>query len=71
MFLGVLLHDAIRVATPQLLLGSLVQVRREVLLDFLGHPPSPLRLCVDPTMIQEGRRTLAGTLADVVVADPF
>lgn len=58
-------HDAIRDVVAQLLSGSMVQVRREVPLDFPGPPPRRLR--VDLTMFRDGRRTLA----DVVVADPL
>jgi hypothetical protein len=58
-------HDAVRDAVAQVLSGTLVQVRREVVLDLPGPPPQHIR--ADLTLIRDGRRTLA----DVVLANPL
>lgn len=61
----IVVHDAVRDATAQILSGSLVHIRREVVLDLPGPPPQRVR--VDLTMVRDGHRTLA----DLVVANPL
>jgi hypothetical protein len=58
-------HDAVRDATAQVLSGSLVQVRREVMIDLPGPPLQRVR--ADLVMVRAGQRTLA----DVVLANPL